>query len=114
MNPLPTVKVAEATTAAALAKTDAGASANDDAAAEIAAATRNPLWIIAIAMACFFAVVFAVMTLDTEPPRFTQSASPASTPVAARSEAARPDAETLLSVAGRQQPDPAGQELRRE
>ena len=41
----------------------ARAAANDDAAAEVPNADRNPLWIIAIGMACFFAVAAAVMML---------------------------------------------------
>jgi hypothetical protein len=41
----------------------ARAAANDDAAAEVPNADRNPLWIIAIGMACFFAVLAAVIAL---------------------------------------------------
>jgi hypothetical protein len=37
--------------------------ANDDAAAQASSADRNPLWIIPIGMACFFAVAAAVMML---------------------------------------------------
>ena len=76
---------ARATTAAALAKTDARASANDDTAAVTPATTRNPLWIIAIGMACFFAVVIAVMAQSTG---YARSASPTPTPVVATPETA--------------------------
>lgn len=37
--------------------------ANDDAAAEAPSLDRNPLWIIPIGMACFFAVTAAVIAL---------------------------------------------------
>jgi hypothetical protein len=37
--------------------------ANDDAAAQAPSADRNPLWIIPIGMACFFAVAAAVIAL---------------------------------------------------
>jgi hypothetical protein len=66
MNSVPSVDptVIQPTAAAALAKTDTGTAANDDAAAEAAATTRNPLWVIAIAMACFFGAVAAIMILQ--------------------------------------------------
>jgi hypothetical protein len=41
----------------------ARAAANDDAAAETSSADRNPLWVIAIGMVCFFAVTAAVIAL---------------------------------------------------
>jgi hypothetical protein len=43
--------------------TDARTAANDDAAAEAPSTDRNPLWIIVVGMACFFAVAAAVMGL---------------------------------------------------
>jgi hypothetical protein len=51
-----------ATTVAALTVADAGAAANDDAPAA-APDDRNPLWIIAFGMACFFGAAAAVMAL---------------------------------------------------
>ena len=103
MNSVPTVDraVAPATTAATLAKTDASASANDDAAAESPNSTRNPLWIIVIGMACFCAVVVAVMASHTDYvqlPSSAQPAAPARTPVATSSTAASPDSKALLSA----------------
>jgi hypothetical protein len=47
-----------------LGSEDARTAANDDAAAGAPSAERNPLWIIVIGMACFFAVTAAVITLN--------------------------------------------------
>jgi hypothetical protein len=69
----PTVRLAAPLRAASGAAFETGlgsqgahAAANDedaDAAAESPDADRNPLWIIPIGMACFFAVAVAVLTL---------------------------------------------------
>jgi hypothetical protein len=69
----PTVKLAApllaasgATLATELGAQGAHTAANDedaDAAAESPDADRNPLWIIPIGIACFFAVAAAVLTL---------------------------------------------------
>jgi hypothetical protein len=50
-------------TAAALATADSGAAANDDAATPEDPA-RNPLWVIAIGMACLFGTMAAVMSIS--------------------------------------------------
>ena len=91
MNSVPAVEPADArtTTALVLAKADASAPANEDETAEIAATTRNPLWIIVAGMACFFAVAGIVMSLDTNS---AQDVPPTPTPVAASSATASPDA----------------------
>jgi hypothetical protein len=66
----PTVKLAAPLLAASCPTVGTGfgskgarTAANDDVAAEASSADRNPLWIIVIGMACFFAVAAAVMTL---------------------------------------------------
>ena len=81
MNSVPPADPADAgaMTTPALAKTDASPAANADTAAEIAAATRNPLWIIVIGMACFCAVVVAVMS---EGSSSAQAVPPTPTPIA--------------------------------
>ena len=95
--PTPSREVASATTtAAAPATIDTGACANDDAAVQSPATTGNPLWIIVIGMAIFFAVAAAAMAQGTQS---AQSASPAPAPVAASSEAAAPNATTPQSAA---------------
>jgi hypothetical protein len=76
---------------------EASAAANEETAAEIAAATRNPLWIIVAGMACFCAVVIAIMSQGSES---AESATPTPTPVSAPGgPLPTPDATTLMSAA---------------
>jgi hypothetical protein len=63
---------------------------------------RNPLWVIVIGMACFCAVVVAVMAQGSdsgEPAEPAPYTTPTSTPADASPEAASPDAKSLLSAA---------------
>ena len=57
----PTSSAAQATTTVVPAIADARAAANDDAAAATQDAAFNPLWMIAITMACFFTLAAVVI-----------------------------------------------------
>src|SRR5258708_4412660 len=75
---------------------DAPASTALDAAPESPGRIRNPLWLMAGGMACFFGIVAAVMTQGTEP---VQVPSPAPTIAVAAPPKQGPDAHTLLTAA---------------
>ena len=75
---------------------DAPASTALDAAPESPGRIRNPLWLMAGGMACFFGIVAAIMTQGTEP---VQVPSPSPTIAVAVPPKQGPDARTLLSAA---------------
>jgi hypothetical protein len=61
--PLAALAASNPTLVTGLGYKGARTAANDDGAAEASSANRNPLRIIVIGMACFFAVAAAVLTL---------------------------------------------------
>jgi hypothetical protein len=61
--PLPALAASNLPLVTGLGSRAARTAANDAVAAEASDANHNPLWIIVIGMACFFAVMVAVMAL---------------------------------------------------